>query len=84
MIYIIPAATASMFGYMLWLLVFRLRRDRIRTERSLTRGRSAFRPKDRMRFLLKRTFGVAEATPEWADPLLSKLADVPARDQPIR
>ena len=71
---LIPAATAAMFGYMLWLVVFRLRHDRVRTERRLTKGRFAFSPKHRLRFLLTRSFEPADEEPEWQEPLLSKLS----------
>ena len=68
-----------MLGYMYWLLVFRLRRDRVKAERERTRGKFAFRrPRDRVRFLLKRTFNPAPDKPEWEDALLSSLAEAPA------
>ena len=78
MIYIIPAATLAMLAYVFWLAAFRMRRDRVRSERELNRGKFAFRPKERLRFLLSRSFDVSPEKPEWEDPLVSRLADVPA------
>ncbi len=80
MIYPLVAITAAMSGYMVWLVVFRLRRDRVLAERDLTRGKFAFRPKDRVRFLLKRSFDVPQERPEWEDRLVSGLAAT--EDQP--
>lgn len=79
MIYPLVAITAAMSGYMVWLLVFRLRRDRVLAQRDLTRGKFAFRPKDRVRFLLKRSFDVPRERAEWEDRLVSGLG---AEDQP--
>ena len=59
MLYVIPAATAAMFGYMIWLAVFRMRRDRVWSEREQSRGKFAFRPRERLRFLLHRSFDVS-------------------------
>ena len=73
MIYFVSAATAAMLGYMLWSTLFRLRHDRVRRQRSLTRGKFAFRTKERARFLLNRSFGVTEDKPEWEEPLVSSL-----------
>jgi hypothetical protein len=81
MIYPLVAITAAMSGYMVWLLVFRLRRDRVLAQRDLTRGKFAFRPKDRLRFLLKRSFDVPAEKPEWEDRLVSGLS---GEDQPAR
>ena len=78
MIYLISSVTAAMIGYMAWRLLFHMRRDRIHTERKLTRGRFAFRPKERLRFLLHRSFDVAPDQPEWEVSLLSSLARIPA------
>jgi hypothetical protein len=78
MIYLIPAATAAMLGYVFWLAVFRLRRERVRSERELSRGKFAFRPKERLRFLLGRSFGVTKEKPEWEDPLVSRLSEIPS------
>lgn len=76
MVYLLPSVTVAMLGYMFWLLVFRLRRDRVVTERVLTRGKFAFRPKDRVRFLLNRAFHVSDDKPEWEDPLVGRLAEL--------
>jgi len=78
MIYLVSAATAAMLAYMLWSTLFRLRHDRVRTQRSLTRGKFAFRTRERARFLLKRSFDVVNDKPDWEDPLISSL-DVAAR-----
>jgi hypothetical protein len=70
-----------MLGYMVWLVTFRLRRERVATERELTRGKRAFsRPKQRLRFLLHRSFRVPEEMAEWEEPLVSTLARAPATD----
>lgn len=76
MIYPLAAVTVAMSGYMVWLLLFRLRHDRVRAQRNLTRGKFALRPKDRLRFLLKRSFAVSEEKPEWEDRLMSSLTGV--------
>ena len=78
MVYMIAAATAGMLGYMLWLLLFRLRRDRVASERNLSRGKHAFRPRERLRFLLNRAFHVPKDKPEWEDPIVSSLANAAA------
>ena len=87
MIYLISAATALMFGYMLWSTLFRLRHDRVKTQRRLTRGKFAFRPKERLRFLLGRSFQVADDKAEWEEPLVSSLdqatREAAAGDQPV-
>jgi hypothetical protein len=75
--YLIPAIAAVMLGYMVWLAAFRLRHDRVKTERHRTRGKFAFKPKDRARFLLGRSFEVSKDKPEWEDPLVSSLAKLP-------
>lgn len=80
MFYVIPALTLSMIAYMIWLVVFRLRRERVSTERALTRGKRAFRPKERVRFLLQRAFELPAETPEWERPLVSTLAHPPRTD----
>ena len=77
MIYLIAAVTAAMLVYMGWLVVFRLRHDRVKTERAVTRGKYAFRPKERLRFLLGRSFDVSQDKPEWEDSLVSSLNTVP-------
>lgn len=74
MLYLIPAAIIIMSGYMVWLLVFRLRRDRVHAERNLTRGKFAFQPKDRARFLLNRAFKVPEKEAGWEEPVVSSLS----------
>lgn len=68
-----------MLAYMMWAAFVRLRRDRVKTERERSRGRFAFRrPKERLRFLLKRSFQVSEEEAPWEKPLVSSLSDVPA------
>ena len=83
--YLLPALTASMLGYMVYAVVVRLRRDRVKTERERTRGRFAFRrPMERVRFLLNRTFETPEREPEWEEPLVSSLSDVPVERSETR
>lgn len=72
MIYIVSTATLIMLGYMMWRASVRLRHDRVKTERQLTRGRHAFRPMDRIRFLLGRSFRLEDKA-EWEEPLVSSL-----------
>jgi hypothetical protein len=74
MLYVIPAAIALMSGYMAWLMVFRMRRDRVHAERRLTRGKIAFQPKDRARFLLNKSFKLPEERTPWEEALVSDLA----------
>lgn len=83
MLYVIPALTLGMLAYMVWLVAFRLRRDRVARERALTRGRRAFRPRERLRFLLHRAFHVPPAPPDWEDPLVSRLAEAKAAEEPV-
>jgi hypothetical protein len=77
MINLIAAMTFAMIGYMVWLVAYRLRRDRLSSERAMSRGKRGFRPKERLRWLLRETFGVAEERPDWEAPLLSRLPEVP-------
>jgi hypothetical protein len=76
MLYLIAASTVGMLGFMLWSVGFRLRRDRVAAERELTRGKFAFRPKERLRFLLNRSFETSVEKAEWEDPLVSSLTDI--------
>ena len=79
MFYVIPALTLGMLGYIVWLVTFRLRRERVATERELTRGKRAFsRPKQRLRFLLQRSFRVPDEKPAWEEQLVSSLANAPS------
>ena len=73
MTYLLPAMTAGMLGYMAWLLVFRLRRDRIAGERALRRSRFAFRARERLRLLFRRAYKLPEQRPEWEEPLVESL-----------
>jgi hypothetical protein len=79
MLYLIPAATALMLAYVAWMAIFRLRRERVLSERKRTRGKFAFRPKERLRLLLGRAYHVGEERPEWEDELVSRLAAVPVK-----
>ena len=68
---------------MVWLLVFRLRRDRVHAERKLTRGKFAFQPRDRARLLLNKSFDIPEEEAEWEEPVVSSLAAAsPPEGQP--
>ncbi len=69
-----------MLAYMFWLAFFRLRHDRVKTKRQLTRGKHAFRPRERLRFLLKRSFPVPEEQAEWEHSIVARLADAPIPD----
>ena len=80
MLYFVAFATAAMFGYMMWLATFRMRRDRLASQREQTRGRYVFRrPRDRVRFLLNRSFQVPEERPDWEQVLVSRLPPVPGQ-----
>ena len=81
MLYLLPAAIAAMLAYMFWLAVFRMRRDRVMSERELSRGKFAFRPRERVRFLLNRSFSLSNDRPEWEEPLVSRLDEI--RPQPV-
>lgn len=73
MIYIIPPLVLAMLGYMAWLATARLRYDRVRNLRERNRGRYAFRPKERVRFLLARAFQVRSDEPPSQAELRSSL-----------
>jgi hypothetical protein len=73
LVYAVALLTALMLGFIAWSAVFRLRRDRVRTQRTLSRGKFAFRPKERARFLLERSFPIPEAKPHWEGPLVASL-----------
>jgi hypothetical protein len=74
--YLLASATLAMMGYMLWVTMFRLRRDRVLGEREFTRGKFAFRPRDRVRLLLDRAFRPSVEKTEWEDPLLARLSEI--------
>ncbi|HEY0626870.1 MAG TPA: hypothetical protein VGD10_09060 [Allosphingosinicella sp.] len=75
---LIPILVVGMLGYMFWRVVAHLRRDRVLNEREQTRGRHAFTPKHRLRFLLGRAFRPPpEDEPQWQAELKSSLDRVP-------
>jgi hypothetical protein len=74
MLYLVPVLTISMLAYMAYATFFRLRRDRVVTQRELMRGRSTFRPKERARFLLRKSLPPVEQKAEWEEPLVASLA----------
>jgi hypothetical protein len=76
MLYLVPVLTLSMLGYMAYAIVFRLRRDRIKTERELTRGKAVFRPMHRMQYLLRRSFEPPRDRPDWEQELINSAANV--------
>lgn len=73
MIYLLAAATVTMLGYMFWSTAFRMRHERVKAQRKLTKGKFVLRPKERARFLLGRAFPVASEKPEWERDCLSTL-----------
>ena len=73
--YLLASATLAMMGYMLWVTMFRLRRDRVRAEREVTRGKFDFRPRKRVRLLLNAAFRPSVEKAEWEDPLLARLSE---------
>jgi hypothetical protein len=72
--YLLAAATLAMMGYMLGVTMLRMRRDRVLAQRHLTRGKFAFRPRERARLLLNRAFRPSPEKAEWEDPLLTRLS----------
>ena len=80
MLYLLPGLTIAMLGYLAWAAIFRLRRDRVFSQREHTRGKFTFAPKERIRFLLNRSFQVPEEKPEWEEPIVSALKSAPAAD----
>ena len=70
--YVLAAAIAVMWGCIL-VLTLRLRHDRVKRQREQTRGKFGFRPRDRIRFLLARSFGTIPDRPEWEDALLARM-----------
>ena len=72
--YVFAAAILAMMGYMLTVTMLRMRRDRVLAQRAVTRGKFAFRPRERVRMLLNRAFHPAPEKAEWEDPLLSRLS----------
>ena len=82
MLYLVPVLTALMLGYMAWAIVFRMRRDRIRTERELTRGKATFRPMHRMQFLLRRSFEPPQDSPAWERDLVGSVGEAAAAPSP--
>ena len=73
--YLLAAATLAMMGYMIGVTMFRMRRDRVLGQREVTRGKFAFRPRERVRLLLDRAFRPSTEKPEWEDPLLARLSE---------
>jgi hypothetical protein len=84
MLYFLTAATTAMLGFMVWTTVFRMRHDRVRTQRQLTRGKFAFRARERARLLLNKAFQVADDNPEWQDELVSTLDRARAASKDVR
>lgn len=80
MFYLLPVATLGMLGFVFWRTAFRLRRDRLVATREGTRGKFAFRPRERLRFLLNRSFPVPDDKPEWEEPIVSRLSE---KDEPV-
>lgn len=73
MVFAIAMLTFLMLAIIGWLTIFRLRRERVETERELTRGRFAFRPRERARYLLGQSFPVAQERAPWEEGLVSRL-----------
>ena len=75
---IIPFLVIGMLAYMFWRTAAQMRRDRVRHERETTRGRHAFTPKHRLRFLLNRASRTGEDEPGWQAELRGSLDRVRA------
>jgi hypothetical protein len=74
----IPLAVLAMLAFMFVKVALMLRRDRIRTERERTRGKHAFTPKHRARFLLDRAFR-PKFDEQTTQQLLAVLDQVPGK-----
>ena len=75
---IIPFLVIGMLAYMFWRTAAQMRRDRVLYERETTRGRHAFTPKHRLRFLLNRAFRPGDEEPGWQAELRGSLDHVRA------
>lgn len=74
MIYIAaPLIVMGMLGYMAWLAIARMRRDRVYNERDATRGRHAFTRFHRAKYLLARAFRPEAEEPRWQTELRKSL-----------
>jgi hypothetical protein len=80
---LLAAAITAMWIYIV-VLTLRLRRDRVKTQRELTRGKYAFRRRDRVRFLLGRAFGTAPERAEWEKALLARINDRASSGSTVR
>lgn len=80
MVYLLPAAVVSSLGFMFWMVAFRLRSDRVRFAREVTRARFRYRPANLARFLLGRSFAIPHDPPEWERRLISSLRRLPPTD----
>ena len=76
--YFFAASVLAMMGYMIGVTWLRMRRDRVFAQREITRGKYAFRPKERVRFLLGRAFHPPADTAPWEETLVSRLGRMPA------
>ncbi len=74
--YFLAAASLAMMAYMLGVTMLRMRRDRILSQRDLTRGKFAFRPRERARLLLNRAFRPSPDKADWEDPLVASLSQI--------
>ena len=72
--YFFAASVLAMMGYMIGVTMFRMRRDQVFAQRKVTRGKFAFRPKERLRLLLNHAFRPPAETPPWEEALVSRLA----------
>ena len=80
MIYVaVPVIVVGMLGYMAWLSVARMRRDRVYNERDATRGRHAFTRFHRAKYLLTRAFRPEAEEPRWQADLRKSLDDAGKR-----
>ncbi len=82
MLYLLPAATVVMLGYIFWRTAFRLRHDRLKVKRTRSRGKFRFSPRERLRSLLNASFAVPEERPDWENRLVSRLTDTPVGRPP--
>jgi hypothetical protein len=82
MLYVVPVLTISMLAYMAWAVLFRLRRDRVITHRERMRGMSTFRPREKARFLLRKSFPPVEQKADWEEPLVASLTQAAAAAAP--
>ena len=62
---LLPPAVIAMLAYMFWRTAVQMRRDRVLREREATRGKNAFTPLHRARYVLRKAFQPRADEPQW-------------------